>query len=211
MLKQNQNITLTGPEALDVLKEIEFILISLHKMGSFYGEKPNSTDEYRKATTDFIDDYAVTHRLANVRSIISRKFDDTLGDDDMDDIERHVSDLTFWTPDQPLNKRVRITDPFEIPKGIIEQINCKPNELWVVFSDLQGNFLEIIFHNPIAFQATCALGAETNGISEESIEPSQLSQKTTNIQNKKSYCFKSHDDSEAVLTIIADGYSVERI
>ena len=211
MLKQNQNITLIGTEALDALKEVEYMLISLRKMGSYYGEKPNSTDEYRKATTDFIDDCGITHRLAKVRSIISRKFDDTLGEDDMDDIERHVSDLIFWKPDQPLNKRVRITDPFEIPKGTIEQICCKKNELWVVFSDLNGDFLNITFHNPIAFQANSALGAETAGISEKNIESSQPSKHGINIQIKKNYCFKSSDDSEAVLTIIADGYSVERI
>ncbi|MCS4251443.1 hypothetical protein [Pseudomonas sp. BIGb0164] len=211
MLKQNQRIALTGAEALDALKEIEFILISLRKMGSYYAEKPNSTDEYRKATTDFIDDCAITHRLAKVRSIISRKFDDTLGEDDMDDIERHVSYLTFWKPDQPLNKRVRITDPFKIPKGTIEQICCKKNELWVVFSDLNGDFLVITFHNPTAFQAYGALGTETLGVSEENIESSQNSKHFTNIQSKKNYCFKSSDNSETVLAIIADGYSTERI
>ena len=211
MLRQNQKITLTGTAALDALKELEYMLISLRKMGSYYGEKPNSTDEYRKATTDFIDDCAITHRLAKVRSIISRKFDDTLGEDDMDDIERHVSDLTFWKPDQPLNKRVRITDPFEIPKGTIEQICCKKNELWVVFSDLNGDFLVITFHNPTAFQAYGALGTETLGVSEENIEPSQNSEHFTNIQSKKNYYFKSSDNSGSILSIIADGYSVERI
>ncbi|WWG65658.1 hypothetical protein VRB21_21600 [Pseudomonas poae] len=93
MLEQNQKIVLTGKEALDVLKEIEYILISLHKMGSFYAEKPGALEEYRKATTDFIDDCAVTQRLSKVRTIISQHFDDSLGDDELDDIERHFSDL----------------------------------------------------------------------------------------------------------------------
>ena len=38
MLRQNQKITLTGTEALDALKELEYMLISLRKMGSYYGE-----------------------------------------------------------------------------------------------------------------------------------------------------------------------------
>lgn len=39
MLEKNQRITLTGDEALDALKEIEFILISLHKMGQLLRRK----------------------------------------------------------------------------------------------------------------------------------------------------------------------------
>ena len=99
MLEQNKKIVLTGEEALDALAEIEFILISLHKMGSFYADKPEALDEYRRETTDFIDNCDVTQRLAKIRTIISRHFDDTLGDDDMDDVERHVAGLKFWRPE----------------------------------------------------------------------------------------------------------------
>ena len=96
MLEQNKKIVLTGEEALDALAEIEFILISLHKIGSFYADKPEALDEYRRETTDFIDNCDVTQRLAKIRTVISRHFDDTLGDDDMDDVERHVAGLKFW-------------------------------------------------------------------------------------------------------------------
>ncbi|WP_236709418.1 hypothetical protein [Pseudomonas sp. Leaf127] len=96
MLESNKHIALTGEEALEVLAEIEFILISLHQMGSYYRDKPVA--QYRKATTDFIDDENVTHRLAKARKIISRKFDATLGEDEMDDIERHLQSLRFWKP-----------------------------------------------------------------------------------------------------------------
>ncbi|NWE42406.1 hypothetical protein HX875_23215 [Pseudomonas yamanorum] len=98
MLEQNKNIALTGMEALKVLSEIEFILISLRNMGSFYADKPFALEEYRKDTTDFIDDFGITTRLAQIRNIISKHFDDTLGEDDMDDIERHMVGLKFWKP-----------------------------------------------------------------------------------------------------------------
>lgn len=96
MLEKNKQIVLNGKDALEVLADIELILISLHKMGSYYADKP--VEDYRKATTDFIDNEKVTQRLAKVRRIISKNFDSTLGDDDMDDIERHLEEIKFWKP-----------------------------------------------------------------------------------------------------------------
>ena len=157
MLEQNQKIVLTGKEALDALKEIEYILISLHKMGSFYAEKPGALEEYRKATTDFIDNCAVTQRLSKVRTIISQHFDDSLGDDELDDIERHFSDLKFWKPDQPLNKKTPETEVPEVSKGTIQQVTCKRNELLVVFTNQKGELLLITFHNPVAFKGISAI------------------------------------------------------
>lgn len=98
-------------------------------MGNFYAEKPSALEEHQKATTDFIDNYAITKRLAKVRTIIPRHFDDSLGKDDMDDIERHFSDLKFWEPNKPLKKAT--TNPV-IPRGKTEQVTCKHNELLVV-------------------------------------------------------------------------------
>ncbi|MEY8843801.1 hypothetical protein AB9M91_01640 [Bacillus safensis] len=103
MLKSNQNITYTGDEMLEVLKEMNLILLSLHNMGAYYGEKFHqygeeaSREEYETETTRFIDEWEVTQRLAKVRKILSSKFDSTLGIDDMDDIERALEDIKYWT------------------------------------------------------------------------------------------------------------------
>ncbi|MBA1232910.1 hypothetical protein G7013_25030 [Pseudomonas viridiflava] len=96
MLESNRKISLSGDEALEILADIEFILISLHKMGSYYQDKP--IEDYQKATTDFIDNEKITQRLARVRKIISENFDSTLGEDDMDDMERHLEGIKFWKP-----------------------------------------------------------------------------------------------------------------
>ena len=55
-------------------------------------------EAYGKATTDFIDQQMVTARLAKIRRIITEKFDSSLGDDDMDDIERYLDGMEFWKP-----------------------------------------------------------------------------------------------------------------
>lgn len=97
MLESNRTLSLSGEQALEALAELEFVLISLHKMGAYYRDKPVA--DYRRATTDFIDNQQVTQRLARVRRILSEPFDYTLGEDDMDDIERHVQGLDLWRPE----------------------------------------------------------------------------------------------------------------
>lgn len=94
MMEKNEEIKLTGSEALKILREINLILISLHDMGAYYMDK--DTLEYEKETTRFVDEWKVTSRLAQVRGILSEKFDNTLGDDDMDDLERAMEDLKYW-------------------------------------------------------------------------------------------------------------------
>lgn len=96
MLDTNKKIIIPGESALEALAEIEFILISLHKIGSHYSDKPIA--DYQRATTDFIDNEKITQKLAKVRRILSESFNNTLGEDDMDDIERHMKNIEFWEP-----------------------------------------------------------------------------------------------------------------
>ena len=93
---ENKRILLTGEEAVAVLKEINLILISLHKMGSYYADKDEV--EYGAETTRFIDERNVTQRLAYVRRVLSEKFDSGLGEDDMDDLEREMENIEYWSP-----------------------------------------------------------------------------------------------------------------
>ncbi|EJM00537.1 hypothetical protein PMI18_02945 [Pseudomonas sp. GM102] len=65
-------------------------------MGSYYSDK--SIADYQRATTNFIDNEKITQKLAKVRRILSESFDNTLGKDDMDDIERHMKNIDFWKP-----------------------------------------------------------------------------------------------------------------
>ena len=101
MMKENENITISGVELIEALKEVEIILISLHKMGSYYGELLMNNEnkhrlDYEKETTRFIDEWLVTRKLAKIRRILSEQFDDTLGEDSMDDLERAMEGLKYW-------------------------------------------------------------------------------------------------------------------
>jgi hypothetical protein len=100
MQKSNENITLPGREALFILGEIEYLLISLRNIGNYYyhdGEEVKSVrSAYCAETTRFIDEQKITHRLAKLRMVLTEKFDSSLGEDDMDDVERAMEDVRGW-------------------------------------------------------------------------------------------------------------------
>lgn len=102
MLKDNEEIHISGAEAIEVLRELEFMLISLNKIARHYYDGSELSDSkenyisYALETTKFIDDNKITRRLAKARRIISSSFNDELGADDMGDVERALVDIEFW-------------------------------------------------------------------------------------------------------------------
>lgn len=102
MLKANENITYSFKELEEVLTEVEIILQSLHRIGSFYDKKfindeKKYRSEYEKETTRFVDDWLVCERLSKIRYILSKRFDNTLGEDEMDDLERVLENIKYWS------------------------------------------------------------------------------------------------------------------
>ena len=97
MVRSNEELRIDGEKLLGVLREIEYMLISLHKIGSYYAhELPDKQSEYNAETTKFIDEEEVTKRLAKIRSTLSEVFDETRGEDGLTDIERALEGLQFW-------------------------------------------------------------------------------------------------------------------
>ncbi len=93
----NREVTYNGEDIINILKEINYILISLHDMGSYYaGGISENRKEYERETTAFIDDSRICDRLAAVRARLSAGFDLSAGEDDTDDLERACSDISYW-------------------------------------------------------------------------------------------------------------------
>lgn len=91
----NEQITYEGEVIISVLQELNYILCSLHDMGSYYLN--NNSQEYEKETTHFIDSSLVCDRLARIRKVLIEKFDLREGDDGLDDIERACEDIVYWS------------------------------------------------------------------------------------------------------------------
>jgi len=103
---KNSLLNLPGETGLDILRELELAVVSLHKIGAYYAvcdeqEKPN----YAAETTRFIDEWKITSRLAHARALLTQLFDPSLGADEMDDIERAMSGLNYWSSPRSTQER----------------------------------------------------------------------------------------------------------
>lgn len=102
MLEKKEMIELSGGEAILIIREVEYTLISLNKIAEHYyhGEYLNSPEQkaidYAVETTRFIDQQQISRRLAKITRIVSQKFDDAVGSDGMDDIERELKLVKYW-------------------------------------------------------------------------------------------------------------------
>lgn len=94
----NLKIEYNGAEIAMIIKELSYILCSLHDMGSYYADKINQRrKEYERETTQFIDNSLVCNRLAKIRAVLTEQFDLELGNDEMDDLERICEDIPYWS------------------------------------------------------------------------------------------------------------------
>lgn len=77
MLKENEVIKFTGEEALEILLQVEYILISLCNIARYYyhGDPNEVVDRsaYEKETANFLDKNSVADRLSQVRKLICEK------------------------------------------------------------------------------------------------------------------------------------------
>jgi hypothetical protein len=95
--EDNEKITYDGMQVALILKELDFILVSLHKIGSYYAEDISTKrEQYEKETTQFMDNSLVNPRLAKIRTILTQKFNLQEGEDELDDIERICEQIPYW-------------------------------------------------------------------------------------------------------------------
>ncbi|PIT14355.1 hypothetical protein [Snodgrassella alvi] len=99
LLKDNESIVLTGKEAIEIIKTINYFVISLNQIGHYYEEKINTKDgecDFKKEIAHFIIKNRIANQLLVARGILLHKFNRELGDDDMDDIERAIEKTKYW-------------------------------------------------------------------------------------------------------------------
>ncbi|WP_395005932.1 hypothetical protein [Undibacterium sp.] len=96
MMKENETIRINGEDLIEAVNEIEIMLTSIDKIFSYFTYVDKRDTAFNEELSRFIVDWKVLNRLARVRKILSENFDDTLGDDDMDDLERAAHALEYW-------------------------------------------------------------------------------------------------------------------
>lgn len=92
-------------EIVEILRYLNQIVVSLDRIGSSYCDC-KSEEEYHALSSNFLDDWKVLHKLAKARSVLSEPFSYELGEDDMDELERELQDLQYWSRLKPLSDEV---------------------------------------------------------------------------------------------------------
>lgn len=98
MSKSNSKIKLSEEEALKIIVDLDQIVVSLDKIKSHFAED-NNFQKHDKTLSDYIINEKVNQTLAQIRGLISSKFSLSVGEDDMDDLERACSTNRYWTPE----------------------------------------------------------------------------------------------------------------
>ena len=97
MKKNKDEVTLTQDEALKIFVEINYIAVSLANIDRYYSLPDNNNiSSYKHEIGAFILDQKVTKRLLSIRALLNNSFDLTIGDDNMDDLERACEDIEYW-------------------------------------------------------------------------------------------------------------------
>ena len=95
--EDNEKVTYDGMQVALILKELDFIVVSFDKIGSYYAEEIRTNrEQYEKEIMQFMDNSWVGPRLANIRAILTQKFNLQEGEDELDDIERICEQIPYW-------------------------------------------------------------------------------------------------------------------
>lgn len=86
-------------DIISVLRDLEILVVSLDRLGSAAPFVDGGLAAAR--IRDFVSLWQVGPRLARMRGVLSRPFSSEPGEDDMDDLERLMKDVPYWTEEHP--------------------------------------------------------------------------------------------------------------
>ncbi|MGJ1385852.1 DUF4303 domain-containing protein [Sphingobacterium spiritivorum] len=98
MSKSNNKIKLSEEEALKIIVDLDQIVVSLDKIKSHFAED-SDFQKHDKILSDYIINEQVNQTLSQIRGLLSSKFSLSVGEDDMDDLERACSTNRYWCPE----------------------------------------------------------------------------------------------------------------
>ena len=94
-MKKNETVMLKRTDLIEALEYLNQIVVSLDRIGSYASDI--SKEEYEKITIEFLHKWKVWKKLSKIRSILSEPFSRELGEDDMDELERELQHVQYWS------------------------------------------------------------------------------------------------------------------
>ena len=99
--KPTKDVTLPLEQLITALKEIETILQSLHRVGSFYDDLAECNQE----TIRILDDYRCVQRLSRARSILMNAIRQNITQAEIEAIEETLGRVKHWRKPIPADVR----------------------------------------------------------------------------------------------------------
>ncbi len=91
-----KTITYSRKKVIEVLRTLDEIVVSLDHLGSASYEMTKR--QSLEALDDFISRHRIFRKTTKARTILSSAFSRRLGADGMDELEREMQDVPYWTP-----------------------------------------------------------------------------------------------------------------
>ena len=90
-----KKVTYPRSEVLKVLRTLSEIVVSLDRIGSASVGIPQGRANAQ--LWEFVKKHKVARKLANARAALSEPFSQEIGSDDMDELEREMQNIPYWS------------------------------------------------------------------------------------------------------------------
>src|SRR5688500_10437788 len=94
----SKTVSIDRAALIRALRDLEVIVVSLDRLGWAAGDL--SREDYDRYANELLDDWDVTRKLANARAVLSAGFSESVGADGMDELERELQGLEYWSVKQ---------------------------------------------------------------------------------------------------------------
>lgn len=94
-MRSKETITIKKADLIDILRDINMIVVSIDRIGSCAPETGRAAND--RLLLEFIDQWDVWRKLSEIRAKLSESFSSELGEDNMDELEREMQDIPYWT------------------------------------------------------------------------------------------------------------------
>ena len=91
-----KKVKFTYEEIIEMLKELNVIVVSYDKMGSYYHDYEERWREYADEATKFTDNNRICNRISKIRYIISSRFNETYNDKTIEKSYEVFDKLKYW-------------------------------------------------------------------------------------------------------------------
>ena len=93
---EKQTVTYDKNAIIQILRALEVLVVSSDRIGSVWHDR-ESDEQYSAMFVEFFDDLGFFRKLSSAREILSEPFSSEAGDDGMDELERLMQDLKYWS------------------------------------------------------------------------------------------------------------------